>query len=250
MSHDATLTVIVPTFNEGPNIAELVRRIGACVDGRNTEILFVDDSTDDTAEVIRRAAVQSAVPVRLLHREQATGGLSGAVIDGLASSRSDWCIVMDGDLQHPPELIPVLVATGDARDVDLVVASRHIDGGSSAGLENPVRRLVSRGATALARALFPIRLRAVSDPMTGYFAVRSRAVDVDRLRPRGFKILLEILVANAPRAIEVPFVFGRRTAGVSKADLGQGTRFLAQLFVLRLGRRPVGSRRAAERIDA
>ncbi|NQX28906.1 polyprenol monophosphomannose synthase [Microbacteriaceae bacterium VKM Ac-2854] len=238
-----SLTVILPTYNEAPNIAELVRRIEAVAVPRQTDILFIDDSTDETADVIRAVAASSAMRIRVRHRAEPVGGLAGAVIEGLRLSDSDWCVVMDADLQHPPELIPELLAAGASRGADLVVASRNVDGGSSAGLDNRVRRVVSRSATLLVRALFPIRLRPVTDPMTGYFAVRTAALDLGLLRPRGFKILLEILVANAPRATEVPLDFGPRGAGVSKADVGQGTRFLAQLLVLRLRRRPASGAR-------
>ncbi|MCU1425730.1 MAG: hypothetical protein JWM51_2021 [Microbacteriaceae bacterium] len=230
------VTIVIPTFNEDHNVAELVRRIGAATTGYNAQIVFVDDSTDDTPGVIRREAAASAVPMQLIHRDDAVGGLSGAVLEGLAASTSEWCIVMDGDLQHPPELIPALLASGVGQYADIVVASRHLDGGSSLGLDNPLRRIVSCGTTALTRAIFPVKLRNVTDPMTGFFAVRRSAVDIDSLRPRGFKILLEILARNSLTVVEEPFVFGKRVAGDSKADLRQGLRFVTQLGALRFGR--------------
>jgi dolichol-phosphate mannosyltransferase len=143
---------------------------------------------------------------------------------------------MDGDLQHPPELIPLLVATGRQMAADVVVASRHVDGGSSGGLSGGVRRLVSHSSTMLTRAMFPKRLRDCTDPMTGFFAVRRSSIDVTALRPRGFKILLEILARQPLTVVEEPFVFAARNAGQSKADFRQGLRFLAQLAALRFGR--------------
>jgi dolichol-phosphate mannosyltransferase len=143
---------------------------------------------------------------------------------------------MDGDLQHPPELLPVLLNTATEQQADVVVASRHLDGGSSIGLDNRVRRLVSSGSTMLTRAMFPVKLRNVTDPMTGFFAVRRCAVDVGTLHPRGFKILLEILARNTLIVVEEPFVFGKRRAGKSKAGVRQGMRFAAQLASLRFGR--------------
>ncbi|NQX10557.1 polyprenol monophosphomannose synthase [Microbacteriaceae bacterium VKM Ac-2855] len=231
------VSIVVPTFNEAPNIDELVRRISASVDPGSTEILFVDDSTDETPDVIRAASRDSVVPIRLEHRTSPDGGLSGAVIRGLEIADGAWCIVMDGDLQHPPELIPILLARGRLGGADVVVASRNVSGGSSEGLDNGMRHLVSAAATLLARSLFPRLLGAVTDPMTGYFAVRRAAIDVRRLQPRGFKILLEILVRNAPTVLEEPFVFARRYAGSSKADLRQGASFVAQLVALRLPHR-------------
>ncbi|MBO0900466.1 glycosyltransferase [Cellulomonas sp. zg-ZUI199] len=232
----AVLTVIVPTFNEAPNVPELVRRVGEATRGLGVDLLVVDDSTDDTADVARALAPTAELPVRVIHRRTPEGGLGGAVLAGVRASTTPYVLVMDGDLQHPPELIPTLLARVQEPDVDVVVASRYIGDGSSAGLSGAVRRAVSSTSTAVTRAMFPVRLRDCSDPMTGFFAVRRAAIDLDTLRPRGFKILLEILARHPMRVVEVPFVFGQRYAGASKANLAQGVHFMWQLAGLRFGR--------------
>ena len=228
------ISVVVPTFNEAANISELVARIDASLSSFEAEIIFVDDSTDDTPLVISR--VTSRTTVRLIHRTEAIGGLSGAVVAGICDSAGDWVIVMDGDLQHPPEMIPILVTSGQAQSADLVVASRHMAGGSSAGLNGWSRALASTGAKMLTRAMFPVKLRSCSDPMTGFFAVRRESIEVSSLRPQGFKILLEILARSSLKAVEEPFTFAERQAGESKATFSQGLRFLSQLAALRFGR--------------
>lgn len=233
-----SVTVIVPTFNEAPNVVELTRRLTDTLHDSDAEILFVDDSSDDTPDIIEQVAVDNPVPVRLIHRPDPAGGLSGAVIEGIQASRSDWCLVMDGDLQHPPEMVPVLLESGEKTNADVVVASRYCRGGSSAGLSNSLRHAVSNGSIALTKAMFPNRLRNCTDPMTGFFAVRRDSLDVDQLQPRGFKILLEILTRHRLVVVEEPFVFGQRHAGESKANLAQGLRFVTQLASLRFGRMP------------
>lgn len=230
------LTIVVPTFNEGPNVAELLRRIGDAVDDRMIEVVFVDDSTDDTPAIIERAAATADFPVRLIHRDEPVAGLGGAVVEGLRAATSSWCLVMDGDLQHPPEDIPRLLARADRGDVDVVVASRYTDGGDSKGLADATRTTVSRASTLLTKAMFPRKLGECSDPMTGFFLVDRDMIDVDALRPRGFKILLEILARRHMRVAEVPFAFAPRYAGASKATFTQGIRFLTQLLMLRFGR--------------
>jgi dolichol-phosphate mannosyltransferase len=230
------VTVIVPTFNEAPNITALVDRIIRATRQHETQILFVDDSTDDTPAVISRVAETAEIPVRLLHRDDPVGGLSGAVCAGFAESSTEWCVVMDGDLQHPPEMIPVLLETAQKSNADVAVASRYCRGGSNDGLSGWGRRLVSGGSIALTRAMFPNRLRNCTDPMTGFFALRREAIDLDTLQPRGFKILLEILARHRMRVVEEPFIFAERVAGQSKADLAQGVRFVSQLAALRFGR--------------
>ena len=230
------LTVIVPTFNEGPNVAELVRRVGAALDGRDAEILFVDDSTDDTPDIIRVVAGTASLPVRLIHRDDPVAGLGGAVLEGLRAAEARWCLVMDGDLQHPPEDIPRMLDRATAGDVDIVVASRYVAGGTAGGLANATRTAVSRASTALTKSMFPRKLHGTTDPMTGFFLVDRDALDLDALRPRGFKILLEILARRQLRIGEVPFAFATRYAGESKATFTQGIRFLTQLAMLRFGR--------------
>lgn len=234
------LSIVVPTFNEAPNVAELVRRVVAAVQsvpgGLDAEIVFVDDSTDSTPDVVREVAATAALPVRLLHRDRPAGGLGGAVLEGLAAAECDACLVIDGDLQHPPEKIPELWQRFARGDVDVVVASRYAGGGTAHGLADRTRVMVSKASTALTRAMFPIRLRDVSDPMTGFFLIDRRSVDQAILKPRGFKILLEILARRPMRVAEVPFDFAGRHAGESKASLRQGVHFVTQLTALRFGK--------------
>ncbi|MGM7679296.1 glycosyltransferase [Microbacterium sp. A94] len=233
---DVAVTIIVPTFNERENVAELVARTAAALNGHAAEILFVDDSTDDTAAEIERVARDAALPVRVIHRSENTGGLGGAVAVGLAEAAGDVCIVMDGDLQHPPELLPAMLARFGAGDVDVVAASRYIGGGDSRGLGTAMRFGVSRAATWLTKAMFPRRLARSSDPMTGFFLVDRRVLDVPTLRPQGFKILLEILARSDVRIAEVPMEFSERRSGTSKATLRQGATFVAHLTRLRFGK--------------
>ncbi|MFK0242671.1 glycosyltransferase [Microbacterium sp. NPDC090281] len=230
------VTVIVPTFNERDNVAELVARTSAALAGWDAEILFVDDSTDDTAAEVARVAVDAPIPVRVIHRTENTGGLGGAVVVGLEAAVADLCIVMDGDLQHPPELLPVLLARHATGDADVVAASRYIGGGDTSGLGTAVRFGVSRTATWLTRAMFPIRLARSTDPMTGFFLVDRGRLDLSTLQPRGFKILLEILARNDLRIAEVPMEFAERRHGTSKASLRQGAMFLEHLARLRFGK--------------
>jgi dolichol-phosphate mannosyltransferase len=226
------VTVIVPTRNEVGNIAELMRRLVPSLPP-DSEVVFVDDSDDETPAAISDAASTSQVPVRLVHRPrgQRDDGLGGAVVAGLRVAKGTWCVVMDADLQHPPEVVPELVAEGERSGSHLVVGSRYSGAGDASGLANGGRAAVSTWATRVTKSFFPRRLAAVSDPMSGFFAVRRDAVDIEALRPRGFKILLEIAVRSGPlRTREVPFHFAPRFTGESKASLREGFR-LATLML-------------------
>ncbi|MGH2554951.1 MAG: glycosyltransferase [Actinomycetota bacterium] len=227
--------VIVPTRNEASNVGPLVGRVRSALElaGIEWEILFVDDSDDDTVPTIQ-AMAEHDERLRIFHREagERLGGLAGAVAEGFERSSGPVLAVMDGDLQHPPEALPELVSPVLAGRADLVVATRYAAGGSAAGLGGGVRALVSRVARALTRLAFP-RVRAVSDPLGGFFAVSRGVVDGVDLHPEGFKILLEVLVRGRwARVAEVPYEFSPRRGGMSKATLKEGMRFVRHVVRL------------------
>jgi len=229
-------TIVIPTFNERDNIETLLDRLVAVLPADQSEIIFVDDSTDDTPDVIRAAAATCPIPVIVHHRENGVGGLGGAVVAGMRRASGAWIVVMDADLQHPPEVVPELIAAGRRDGADLVVGTRYRGGGNRDGLSDSYRRLVSGGSTFATKVLFRNSLLQVSDPMSGLFAVRASSLAIDELRPLGYKILLELAVRNRPgRIVEVPYSFQQRHAGESKSSLAEGMRFLKHLAVLRFG---------------
>lgn len=229
------LSVVVPTRNEAGNVAELTRRLGAAAGQLPMEVIFVDDSTDETPEAIAALDAQQNRSIVLHHRplEQRSGGLGGAVVEGLRLAKAPWVCVMDADLQHPPEIVPSMLDQAERTKADVVVASRYCGDGDAESFSR-VRATISRGSALAAHLLFPRRLQGVTDPMSGFFLVRRSAIDPDLLKPNGFKILLEI-IGRTPglRVAEVPFQFGTRYAGESKASLQEGIRYLQLLVGLR-----------------
>lgn len=229
------LTLVIPTRNEAGNVARLARELGESLAGINYRIVFVDDSTDETPEVVRRLGEEDG-RVALIHRAEAerTGGLSTAVTTGIEAVAGDsvYTCVMDADLQHPPDKVREMLEIARDKDADAVVASRYARGGSYAGLSGPVRKTVSAGTKYLAQVVFR-EARKTTDPLTGFFLVRNSAISGIQFRPTGFKILLEILVC-APdlKVIEVPFSFRARNAGVSKASVKQGLEYLQHILSL------------------
>ncbi len=241
MAGPPELTVVVPTRNEEGNVARLCALLDDALAHVSCEVVFVDDSDDGTPDAVRLAAARTRAPVRLVHREppDRASGLGGAVVEGLRTARGTWVCVMDADLQHPPELVGRLLDRARDGGYDVVVASRFRPEGDAERFA-AARRLVSWASKEGARLLFPSRLRAVSDPMSGFFVVRRSAVDLDRLRPRGFKILVELLVRTPRlRVGEIGFHFGERYAGESKAGAREAGRFLAQLLTARLDDAPL-----------
>jgi dolichol-phosphate mannosyltransferase len=230
--HVPRLSVVIPTRNEAESLGALWARLHAALAPIDAEVCFVDDSDDATpARLTALAAGNPAIRCLLRQGTERTGGLSTAVVAGLHMARGDLVCVMDADLQHPPELIPEMLAAVD-QGADLVVASRYVAGGSAGGLAGLARHLVSRGAGLIARVLFHAARRS-TDPLSGYFLCRRRLIDGIEFRPVGFKILLELLVCVPElRVVDVPLRFQARAAGASKASAGQGVLFLRHLASL------------------
>ena len=226
------LAVVVPTFNERENALELARRLDVVLAGTSYEIIFVDDdSPDDTAEVIREAA-RTNPRIRILHRVRRRG-LSSACIEGMMATSAPFIAVMDADLQHDENVLPSMLAKLKSEQLDLVIGTRHAEGGSNAGLTTQRAKLSEFGKT-LSRVVTHAEM---SDPMSGYFVLDRRFLDevVRSLSGRGFKILLD-LVASARRPLriaEVPYHFRARLHGDSKLDVLVGLEYL-QLLVDKL----------------
>lgn len=222
------LTVIVPTRHEAGNVAVVARRVAAALPdpGLRWQLVFVDDSDDDTVRVLSGLAASSPA-IEMIHRRPGdrAGGLSGAVLAGLAATSSRWVAVMDADLQHPPELLALLLEPLMGGVADIAIASRYLPGASPGGLSGSWRKAVSAAARGAAWAALP-RVRGVSDPLGGFFAFDRAVVTGVDLRPLGFKVLLEVLVRGRyERVAEVPYRFDTRSADRSKAGLVEGVRF-------------------------
>jgi dolichol-phosphate mannosyltransferase len=227
------LTVVIPCYNERANVAPMVDRLTAALRGIDWEAVFVDDNSPDGTAETARAIARINPRIRCIRRV-GRRGLSSAVIEGALSSSADMIAVIDGDLQHDETRLPVMLERLRAGDVDLVVGSRHVDGGDASGLGSPWRRRLSEAGIGLAKRILPVRL---NDPMSGFFMLPRPLFErlAPRLTGQGFKILLD-LVLSAPRGsaplrvAEVPFRFTERVSGESKLDVLVLVQFAALLL--------------------
>jgi dolichol-phosphate mannosyltransferase len=228
------LSIIAPTFNERGNILGLVQRLACCLENEAWEIIFVDDdSPDETAETVRGVALADG-HVRCIQR-LGRRGLASACIEGMLASSAPYIAVMDADLQHDERVLPEMLHLLRDSDVDIVVASRYLNGGG-VGEWDPSRVAVSRLATRMSRLVVPVKL---TDPMSGFFMLRREVVTmtVHRLSAIGFKILLD-LFASAPRTLrftELPYEFRVRRTGESKLDSAAAWDFGMLLLDKKLG---------------
>ncbi len=225
------LALVIPTLREARNIRPLLSRVRAALDPHEIayEVIVVDDESRDGIDAIVAEMAREDPRIRLIVRSNERG-LAGAVLRGWAESDAHVLAVMDADLQHPPELLPKLWTELD-HGADLVVGSRYACGGCMRGWKL-VRQLISRAAIWMTLPVQRTGIRA-RDPMSGFFMVRRSCIERIELQKSGFKILLEILArAEVRSVVEVPFTFGRRHSGASKASLRVAFDYMALLVRL------------------
>lgn len=228
---DHKLSLVIPTLNEAGNIAlALDRAVTALKEvALPWEILVVDDSSSDGTQRIVERYHDLEPRVRLINRS-GQRGLAGAITYGWAQTDADIIGVMDADLQHPPELLPLLLdEISNGRD--LAIASRYVKSGSTDNWSRG-RQLLSHLAIVVSRP-FQRQTSKIKDPMSGFFLLRRECIAGLEFQPTGFKLLLEILAKGKIRSVaEVPFKFESRHSGASKANAMTGIHYFTLLYKL------------------
>ncbi|KAJ7723025.1 nucleotide-diphospho-sugar transferase [Mycena olivaceomarginata] len=223
-------TVVIPSYHEAPNIAPLVTRIFAAVDSPSkTEVVIVDDNSQDgTVEAVERLRGEGYNVVLVVRTD--ASGLSSAVLRGFKEARGSKFVVMDADLQHPPESVP-LFFNALSESTPFAMGTRYGPGGAVDKDWPMYRRLMSAVARSLARPL-----TSASDPMSGFFGLtRELYAHSAPVNPVGFKIALELLLkthSSSHALAEVPYSFTKRTLGASKLSNKIIFRYLFHLMAL------------------
>jgi dolichol-phosphate mannosyltransferase len=234
-------SLVIPTYKERDNIQRVIRILSQLLDEfipEDYELIVVDDDSPDLTWKVAQSLTDEYPQLRVMRRQEERG-LSSAVIRGWQVARGSILGVIDGDLQHPPEVLQQLL-NGIEQGADLAVASRNMEGGGVSSW-SVVRRFLSRGAQLLGLIILPNVLGRVSDPMSGYFMVRRSAIANTTLNPVGYKILLEVIGRGEVEKItEVGYVFCERKEGESKVTWKQYVEYIHHLIRLRLSTGIVG----------
>jgi glycosyltransferase involved in cell wall biosynthesis len=227
-------TVIVPTYNEKENVESLVTQLLALPIG--VHVIVVDDnSPDGTGAIADRLAARQDGRVTVIHRAGKLG-LGTAYVAGFKRAlrdRADLICTMDADFSHDPRYVPDLVAR-IRQGYDLVIGSRYVEGGGTSGC-TMIRKLLSWGANAFARAALGLHAR---DATAGFRCYRRRvleAVGIDEIKAEGYSFLIEMLFRAQRQGWNVgesPILFENRRQGVSKISRDEIVR--AVWTVLRL----------------
>jgi dolichol-phosphate mannosyltransferase len=228
-------SLVVPTYNEAGNVEPLVEEVTRALEPRykgRYEIIFSDDNSPDGTAAKVESLTGRFPQVKLMVREQERG-LAKAVVRGWQKASGEILGVIDGDLQHPVNVLADLLAKVE-EGADLVVASRYKSQGGF-GNWGPIRRVQSQGAAVISWLILPEAVGQVSDPMSGCFAVSRRAIEGEPLHPEGYKIFLEVLACSRARKVdEVAYVFQLRQRGETKLSAKVYFEYLKQLVRLRL----------------
>jgi dolichol-phosphate mannosyltransferase len=209
--------VILPTYNEAENVEPLVAAVRERLPESRRVLIVDDNSPDGTGEIADRLASEHD-DVEVLHR-MVREGLGPAYIAGFREALgggADLVIEMDADFSHDPAYLPQLLrAAGEA---DLVIGSRYVPGGGVTDW-GPLRRFISRGGSAYARAVLGIDVR---DLTGGFKCLRRRVlegIDLDSIGSLGYAFQVEVTyraIQSGFRVVEIPIVFRDRQAGKSK----------------------------------
>lgn len=236
------LSLVVPTYNEASSICSLIRQLCAHLDTilpGAYELIVVDDNSPDYTAKLAQELLEELPQLKVICRQRERG-LATAVLRGWQAARGEVLGVMDGDLQHPPEII-LKLWPAIQEGADLVVGSRYVGSGGVSHW-NLGRRLVSRGAQAIGLVLLPGVFRRVSDPLSGLFLVRRQAIAGIPLSPKGYKLLIEVLARGRVTTIaEVGYIFQERQNGESKIQLQTCLQYLHHLIHLRFSLGQVGA---------
>jgi dolichol-phosphate mannosyltransferase len=233
-------SLVIPTFNEGQNIQDIIGILSKLLDRiipEDYELIVVDDDSPDRTWELACELIPLYPQLRVMRRETERG-LSTAVIRGWQAASGKILGVIDADLQHPPEIL--LQLWGEmTKGAELAVASRNVEGGGVSEW-SVVRRFLSRGAQILGLVILPEVIGRLSDPMSGYFMVQRSAIVDKPLSPVGYKILIEVAARGRIRWIaETGYVFRERVAGASKVTWKQYIEYIQHLITLRFSLWPV-----------
>lgn len=228
--------IVVPTYNERDNVAEIARGM---IDhaGVPVELLFVDDNSPDGtgAELDRMAAADPRLHV--MHRAGKLG-LGTAYLEGFAWGLQrgfDVLIQMDADGSHDPRYLPSMLAELDD-GADLVIGSRYVAGGGTAnwGLG---RRLISRGGGLYARTVLGVAVRDMTAGFACWRRAALEAIDLGSITSNGYSFQIEMKYRALRRdlkLVEVPIVFTDRKVGQSKMSRAIFLEAITKVWQLRL----------------
>lgn len=231
----ADCTVIVPTYNEADNIAQLIPQILA---HPRCRVLVVDDGSPDGTGAVVAQLAREEPRVGLLARPGKLG-LGTAYIAGFRRALAEGAqliIEMDADFSHDPRYLPDLIAAAST-EYDLVLGSRYVRGGGTTdwGLS---RKLISRGGNLYAGIILGL---PVADATGGYRCYRRsvlESIDLDAVRSNGYAFQIEMVYrarAAGARIGEVPIIFPDRRVGQSKMSRRIVVEALINVWRLRLG---------------
>jgi dolichol-phosphate mannosyltransferase len=213
----APVWLVLPTYNEAENVAAITAAVREHLPASRRVLIVDDSSPDGTGEIADRIAAEHD-DVEVLHRP-VKQGIGPAYVAGFRHALAGGAEVvaqMDADFSHDPARLPGLLAAGE--DADLVLGSRYIAGGEVAEW-GPLRRAISRGGSAYARAVLGI---GISDLTGGYKVFRREvleAIDLGSIASLGYAFQVETTyraIRAGFRVVEVPITFRDRRVGQSK----------------------------------
>lgn len=238
------ISIILPTYNEVENAAEMIALIEAVALPSFEIIVVDDDSPDGTADFVRGLMTDKPY-LRLVHRKNERG-LTGAIQAGIDRAQGDIICWMDADCSQPPALLPELIRRIERENCDAAVASRFVADGADARDTSGkamlyFHRFLSKALSIIAQLALKTDFR---DWSSGYIALKRETILNHRLSGDYGEYFIHLIVAvlrAGGKIVEVPYTLTPRLRGESKTATGyfdffrKGVKYLRTVY---LARRP------------
>ncbi len=223
------LTIVIPTLNEEESIGRLISKLTGSYDG--IRVIVSDDGSDDgTERVVGRLSRRNGNVKFLDRSKRPDKGLTASAIEGILDAKTKYVIVMDADLQHPPQTVGRIKRGLDSGNGVVVAVRKSVTGWQL------YRRIVSRSLILVGYAvLLAGRRERCGDIFSGFFGVDRKLFSKvygrnrNRFVGEGYKILFDLLKCidrGSVKVSEVPYAFHVREAGSSKAGVRQAAALL------------------------
>jgi dolichol-phosphate mannosyltransferase len=236
------ITIVVPTYNERENLADLTEQLLA-LPLPGSRILVVDDnSPDGTGELADKLAADSPDRITVIHRTT-KDGLGRAYVAGMTQALRDGATViiqMDADLSHHPSVIPQMVETLKTTDAGVIIGSRYVPGGSTADNWPVRRKALSVWANFYVNAILNLKVKDATAGFKAWKASTLHAIDLGSINSNGYSFQVEMNFRTRRAGIkiaEVPIMFSERADGISKMTLKVQLESARTPWRLRFGRR-------------
>ncbi len=219
LSDKIKLSIVVPARNEQENIKDTIEFIMPCIDKENTEIIIVNDHSEDKTEEIARKISEKYGNVKVINNEKSPG-FANAILSGIEKAKGKYVLPIMADMCDDPKIIKGMFKKAEEGNFDIVCGSRYIKGGGKIG--GP--KIQGFFSTFVGKSLYYLIRIPTHDVSNAYKLYRKEIFDNIKIKEKGFAVSMEITLKayfSGYKISEIPTVWYGRKKGKSKFKLSK-----------------------------